>query len=393
LALTRQQSGWMMAAFFWSYALFQVPGGLVGHVWGTRIALTLFVVIWSAATAALGMATQLWMLLGAQLAMGAAQAGLFPCSVNSVSDWMPTSRRAFSTASLGAAMQLGATAAAVMTGYLIIIIHWRWVFILYSFPGVLAGIWFYIHFRNLPDENVSINQAELNIIREGQGEAAKPPVQRAEPTPWLTIVLRPTMWFLCSQQVFRTAGYMFFASWFPTFLQESRNVSISDSGFLQGTVFIASLVGGLTGGAVVDWIWIRTGSLRWSRQGMGIGCLSLCGLLILAAYFVNDAGPCVLLMAAGAFFAAMSGPCAFAATIDMGGKHIPQVFALMNMSGNFSAAACPILVATFVNATDNWNLVVVLFALIYFAAAVCWAFVNPTVKLTEGDSCFIDAER
>ena len=383
LGLTKQQSGWMMAAFFWSYALCQVPGGLIGHVWGTRVALALFAVTWSLASAALGLSTHLWMLLAAQLAMGASQAGIFPCSINSISAWMPKSRRALSSASLGAAMQVGAIAAAGATGYLLLTMSWRGVFLLYSVPGIIAGVWFYARFRNRPEENVSVNLPELEIIRAGKERSESPAVQSAEPTPWLTIVSRPVMWFLCGQQVFRAAGYMFFASWFPTFLQESRNVSISESGYLQSAVFAATLVGGLSGGTVVDWIWNRTGSLRWSRQGMGIGCLSICSLLILAAYFVNDAGPAVMLMAAGAFFAAISGPCAFAATIDMGGKHIPQVFALMNMSGNFSAAACPILIAAFVDATDNWNLVVVLFAAVYLAGAACWAFVNPNVIVTE----------
>ena len=382
LALTTQQSGWLLSAFFWSYALFQVPGGLVGHVWGTRIAVTLFVITWSCATAAFGLGTHLWMLFGAQLAMGVAQAGLFPCSVNSISDWMPTSRRAFSSASLGAAMQVGAASAAVATGLLILTMSWRWVFILYCLPGIVAGVWFAIRFRNLPEEDASVNAAELTVIRGGQGESTKPQAHKAEPTPWLTIALRPTMWFLFGQQVFRSAGYMFFASWFPTFLQKSRNVSISESGFLQGTVFAATLVGGLSGGVVIDWIWQRTGSLRWSRQGMGVGSLSLCGLLTLAAYFVHDAWLAVLLMAVGAFFAAISGPCTLAACIDMGGKHIPQVFGMVNMFGNFSAAACPILVAAFVEATGSWNLVVVLFGAVYLAGAGCWAFVNPNVKVT-----------
>jgi len=44
------------------------------------------------------------------------------------------------------------------------------------------------------------------------------------------------------------------------------------------------------------------------------------------------------------------GPCSYVATIDMGGRHIPQVFALMNMSGNFAAALTPVLMARFFEA-------------------------------------------
>lgn len=85
----------------------------------------------------------------------------------------------------------------------------------------------------------------------------------------------------------------------------------------------------------------------------------------------------VSLIAIGAFFAALAGPCAFATTIDIGGRRVPQVFGTMNMFGNFAAASCPVLVAQFFSWTNNWDLVLLLFAGVYLAGAICWLFVNP----------------
>jgi len=59
------------------------------------------------------------------------------------------------------------------------------------------------------------------------------------------------------------------ASWFPTFFQETRDVSVENSGHLQALILGATLVGSLLGGLVVDGIWIRTGDLRLSRGGVG----------------------------------------------------------------------------------------------------------------------------
>ena len=83
------------------------------------------------------------------------------------------------------------------------------------------------------------------------------------------------------------------------------------------------------------------------------------------------------MMAVGAFFAALAGPCAFATTIDIGGPRVPQVFGVMNMFGNFAAASCPVLVAMFFQWTDDWNAVLLLFAGVYLIGAVCWLFVDP----------------
>src|SRR5216117_2263129 len=51
LGLTKQQSGWLMSAFFFSYALCQIPMGQFGQRAGPRRALSLFATVWSVATA------------------------------------------------------------------------------------------------------------------------------------------------------------------------------------------------------------------------------------------------------------------------------------------------------------------------------------------------------
>lgn len=169
---------------------------------------------------------------------------------------------------------------------------------------------------------------------------------------------------------------MFFASWFPTFLQETRGVSINDSGHLQSLVFLGTLAGCLLGGLMTDWIWKKTGSLRLSRSGVGATCLASCAVLILAAWFVQSTALAVTLLSVGALFAALAGPCAFAATIDFGGNHVPQVFGLMNMAGNLAAAATPVLVAELFERTSNWTLVLLVFAAVYLVGSICWACVS-----------------
>ena len=67
----------------------------------------------------------------------------------------------------------------------------------------------------------------------------------------------------------------------------------------------------------------------------------------------------------------------YAAGIDLGGTRVPQIFGLMNMTGNFAAALCPILVGSLFTWTGNWNVVLLFFAAIYLAGAGCWIFIRP----------------
>ncbi len=386
LGLSLAQSGWFMGAFFWSYSLFQVPSGWLSERMGTRITLSGFALAWSVATFGIGVAPVFGLLIVAQLIMGVAQAGIFPASCNSIGHWMPLGQRSLSCGILAAGMQVGAILASGLTGMLIAPFGWRLVFVGFAVPGILWAIGFYLRFRDHPEQDARVNAAELALIGS---ERSKTETQSASDTrnrnELLAIVRSPVMWWLCGQQVSRAAGYMFFASWFPTFLQETRGVSITESGYLQGLVLAGTLTGSIFGGTLTDSIWRRTGNLRLSRSGVGASFLAACAVLILAAWFVQNATLAVALLTMGAFFAALAGPCALATTIDIGGKCVPQVFGLMNMCGNLAAAACPILIGMLFQWTANWNLVLLLFAGVYLAGAICWLFVNP-LRLAVGNS-------
>lgn len=229
-----------------------------------------------------------------------------------------------------------------------------------------------------------MNPAELAVIgagRENESVVGKSDDAEREPTPWGAIALNPTVWFLCGQQACRASGYMFFASWFPTFLQKTRGISVADSGLLQALTLTGTFTGAIFGGLLADFVWRKTQNLRFSRCGVAGTMLTGCALLILSAWTVESVNLAVALLALGSLFAALAGPCAYSATIDVGGRHVPQVFGLMNMCGNLSAAACPILVGYLFARTENWNLILLIFAAVYFTGALFWLFVDPRKKI------------
>jgi MFS family permease len=382
LGLSKYAMSWVMSAFFITYAVFQIPTGWLGHVWGTRRALALFAAAWSVAGGLGGLAMGLPLLLLTRLGMGVAQAGLFPCSTGSVAKWFPSGRQALANGLLGSFMQVGAAVAAILTGVLLAPLGWRWLFVLYALPGIAWAAWFFVWFRDRPEEHPAVNAAELALLRGPSPAVAgcppgEPAPQRPEPTPWVALFTSPAMLWICGQQFFRAAGYMFYASWFPTFLKETRGVGTAEAGVLTSLPIWAFMAGSAVGGLVSDWVFVRTGSRRLSRQGLSAASMLACALLILGAFFIRDAWPAVLVIAAGSFCSSVAGPCAYTITIDMGGKHVAPVFATMNMAGNIGAAVFPLLIPPLVDATGNWDLVLFLFAGIYVAAGLCWIPFNP----------------
>ena len=161
LGLTKQQSGWLMSAFFFSYALCQIPMGQFGQRAGSRRALSLFAIVWSVATAVTAFVSGLGGLIAARIVQGIAQAGLFPTATVTVAKWFPKTGRAFATGSLGSFMSVGGALCAWLTGVLLEALeprvatgwNWRLTFLLFAVPGIIWAAWFWKWFRDEPQEH------------------------------------------------------------------------------------------------------------------------------------------------------------------------------------------------------------------------------------------------
>lgn len=375
LGLSEQAMGVVIAAFFATYALFQLPTGWLGHVWGTRKALPFFCALWSGFTGISAVTTGFGGMLAARTGLGAAEAGIIPCAAASIAKWFPLTRRASASGILGSFMGVGGALGTILTGWLLVYLSWRWLFVVYAIPGILWAVWFYYWFRDKPRDHRSVNDAELEIINAGTAQPASG-ADPLEPTPWGAIFASSTMWWINGQQFFRAAGYVFFMSWFPVYLQRTRGVSVEEAGVYASVPHFAMLGGSLVGGMVADWILVRTGSMRLSRQGLAVASLALCAGLISSAYLIDDARLAVAVIALGSFAASLAGPAAYAVTIDLGRNHVAPVFSVMNMAGNVGAIPLPLL-APILAAWTGWEAVLFVIAGLYLTAGFCWAFLNP----------------
>jgi len=381
LSLTKKQTRWIIIGFFITYAGMQIPTGQLGHAWGTRRSLMGFAGLGSLGVAGFALSPTMGALVGSRMLMGTAQAGYFPCITGSVGRWFPKRQQAFASGWIGSSMSIGGAVGVALTGLLLQEWSWRWVFLLYTFPGLLWAVWFWRIFRDRPQDHPRVNAGERELICGPELDSDRPlPVRDnrvSTRTVWLNIICNRSMWGICGQQFCRGAGYMFYASWFATYLQESRGVSISRSAVLNSLPLILSVFGCLIGGWVSDKVLQVTGSLAWARRGLSVVSMLSCAALIAIAFFVEDATLAVVLISCGAFCASFAGPCAYTATIDMGGAHVAQVFSTMNMAGNVGAVAFPFIVPELIEWSGNWDLVLFLFCGLYVAAAVCWLAVRP----------------
>jgi ACS family glucarate transporter-like MFS transporter len=139
---------------------------------------------------------------------------------------------------------------------------------------------------------------------------------------------------------------------------------------------LALMAGSFAGGVLSDRILARTKSRDLARRGLSIGAMVACVAFVVVAYHVHDILAAVAVLSAGSFVSALAGPCAYTITIDMGGRHVPTVFGVMNMAGNIGAFLFPIAVPWF-RAATSWDSVLLLFGAMYAGAALSWWLLDP----------------
>lgn len=389
LTLTEAQMGLVMGpAFFWTYALTQIPTAWLGQRFGSRLMLVLFTAGSSLAVLAFSAAGSFAALLIAWMAMGVAQAGMFPCATQTIARWHPVTERARASGLLGGSMQAGSGLGLALAGTLIGVIGWRGMFALFALPGFAWAAGFARWFRNAPREHPTVNAAELALIAAGGPSQAPAAGVPPHVTPWLRLIGSGTLWLICAQQFFRAGAQVFFATWFVKYLQETRGVTLQQSAWLTALPVIALMLAAFVGGGASDFVLLKTGSLNAARKGVATVTLLLCAAIVGAAWFVQQPLLAVLLISTGVFLAGFGAPCAYAVTIDVGGRHVPAVFSTMNMFGNFGAGLFAWIVPHYRLAIEalagssadavrkSWNAVLLLFAATYLAAALCWIWLR-----------------
>jgi MFS transporter, ACS family, D-galactonate transporter len=396
-----------IAAFFWLYTLFQVPSGWLAQRWGPRLTLPLYAAGWSAALAVAGLAGGYGQLLLGRSLMGALQAGIFPCATLILASWFPPSQRGLASALLNSCMLLGGAASVLIATELRAPLGWDGVFLAFSVPGVVWAAWFYWWFRNRPEDHAGVNQAELDLLAKDR-PAPKPAVKRSAIATLVLLATSLPLILLCTQQFFRAAVNRLYDSRLPTYLEKQRitpdmlsvsRVEVEErgpekaeddarkklAGRLASFPYWVGIIGGPVGGWLSDYLLRRTGSRRIGRNGVAIGSLAVAMLLYLAAYQVADVRVAILVMSAGFFVFSFSSPCAYALSIDIGGKNLAVVFGLMNMFGNLGAAAYVSSIMRTV-AVGGWELALGTWFVMHGLALVCWCFLDPNVVIGETPS-------
>ena len=159
------EMGIIMAAFFWAYALLQVPMGYIADKFGQRIVYSIAVAWWSIAQMCIAVCSSLFGFVTARLFLGVGEAGSYPCNVGVVSKWFPKHERSRATAIFDSASKFGNAFAMPVVVGLITMFTWHAPFLIFGAIGIVwAILWWF--FYNDPRKSKYTNKAEVAYIEQ-----------------------------------------------------------------------------------------------------------------------------------------------------------------------------------------------------------------------------------
>lgn len=368
LGLSPVQTGYILSAFAWAYALAQIPGGALLDRFGTKRIYAGAIAAWSVMTAMQGFVgwipglSAVATLFALRFLVGLCEAPSFPGNARLVAAWFPSAERGTASAIFNSAQYFSLVAFAPLMGWLVHEHGWRSVFFVMGTLGVIAAIAF-VRFIHAPARHPAINAAELAEIEAGGGitniEDRRPAGTRT--FTWGNVrhllASRMMIGIYLGQYCINVLTY-FFVTWFPIYLVKERGLNILEAGFAAAAPALCGFVGGLAGGFLSDRILRRTGNLDLARKGPLVFGMLL-ATLIIACVWVEAEWLVVTLMAI-AFFGKGVASLGWAVMADVAPKQLAGLSGgVFNMFGNIAGIVTPIVVGYIVAATGSFDLALV----------------------------------
>jgi len=266
---TDQEYGYISASFTLAYAIgFIFAGWFIDKV-GTRIGYTLYLTIWSLASAAHALVRSAFGFGIARFALGIGESGNFPAAIKTVAEWFPKKERALATGIFNAGSNVGAILAPLIVPWIALNWGWQEAFIITGLAG-LTWIVFWWPLYHRPAEHPKISKTELAHI---ESDPPDPPAK----IPWLSLLPLKQTWAFAIGKFLTDAIWWFYLFWFPLFMNDRFGIDLRTIGLPMITVYLLADVGSVAGGWFSSFLLKR----NWTVNGARKTAMLVCALLIL----------------------------------------------------------------------------------------------------------------
>ena len=254
----------IVVSFQFAYAV-----GLVGFGWlidrvGTRIGLILAVSLWSVSSAAHGFATSVIGFACARFGLGISEAGNFPASIKTVSEWFPKPERAFAIGIFNSGSNVGAIITPLLVPWIALTWGWRAAFLC---TGALGLLWIVAAFAlfSSPTRCRFITDPQRALLDAEDGPTA---IKRS----WREVASRRETWAFAIAKFLTDPIWWFFLYWAPKYLSSQFGVNLAGLAAPLVVIYLMADAGSILGGWAPSRLIKRGMTVLAARQRVMLWC-------------------------------------------------------------------------------------------------------------------------
>ena len=261
LEFSATAAGSIMGAFFLTYSLFQMPGGIMSDKIGPRKVISGALVWWSAFTAFTGMVSSLTNILIVRFLFGIGE-GVFPAPVwKTIGNWFNKKEHATANSVILSTVALGPAITPIIMAPIIANFGWRAAFYILGAAGFLCALLAWRYLSDTPRQCRDISPKELaEYEAERAAEAATGDTKLAKASLG-QLLASPIIWVLFTVWLTLTIAMYGYMTWLPTYLMKVRGLSLMSAGVAASIPFFFAAIGTGISGWIMDKFFMNNGKV------------------------------------------------------------------------------------------------------------------------------------
>jgi MFS transporter, ACS family, hexuronate transporter len=289
---TEVDYGWIVFSFQTAYAIGLLFVGRLMDRLGTKIGFALSIIVWSVAAighayaiaigaVAFGIAAWVMTAFGynpaislasssvlgfivVRFLLGLGEAGNFPASIKTVSEWFPKKERSLATGVFNAGTNVGALVTPLAVPLIVAAWGWYEAFII---TGAIGFIWlvFWLVIYKRPEDDPRLSRRELEYIQSDPAEPAKR-------IPWSRLFPHRQTWAFGIGKFLTDPIWWVYLFWLPDFLNKQHGLDLKNFGIPLAVIYIIADVGSVGGGYISSALIKRGWTINKSRKTAMLIC-------------------------------------------------------------------------------------------------------------------------
>lgn len=371
IGISATRMGILLSIFSLSYAISQLPMGILLDRFGERLVLGAGMFLWSLTQTANGFVRGFASFVCARVGLAVGESPFVVSAVKTVNDWFDVRDRATPMGIVNASTTLGQAIAPPILTVTMLAFGWRGMFMLIGIPGLLLSIAWFVFYRDRRD--VSLSEGEMAYL-EASGRRGE--LFRISFSQWLGLFRLRTVWGMMLGFGGINYTVWLYMSWMPNYLEAEHHVSVAKTGMIAMIPFSCGAVGMLLSGIIADFL-VRHGisPIRSHRTLLVIGmtCSAVCTLLV---QYVPDATGAAFAIGMALFFTYLAGNSGWGLVQSIAPHGIVGSVATIQNFGSFVCASfAPVITGWLLDRTHSFHLTLVICSIVSILGALSYLLI------------------